>query len=1448
MNVRRPSLLVLLRALAPISAIASLVATPAAAQLPLINATPPTGGKYPPGHQVTVRVEFCSPNNSFDMSGYVYVNGEFVTLAVPGTQGGCFEFQSADVPVTLNGATTTVTGYICNVTGCAEQSFYYYTPPDPPTLSTLPHNGYNRNATLCLLTCFNTAFSYSVPAYLSLDASRTATLSYSSGQVQSKHTVQVDVWDYGSVVPADKVSLRLRRPNGSYVTFTNGSTEIFFHRQTASMRLAVQFEDTMLATGAYAYTVVARAHWPTTVVESTAPVRLLVVNERAAPYGAGWSIAGVQRIKPGPGDSVATWDGTGSIQFWRRSSCTNGVCKYTAPTGEFDSLSYTMPGYRGATPEIAYRRRLLDASQLYFSDQGQLLYSDDPFGNRATFVWIDAERLQQIVDPAGKTITFGYTNGKLAWIRDDPGQRTTSVTIDAANNVIQIQDPAGGRPFQQATYDARHRLLSLRDRRGVDWRYGYDFAGKLAADSSPAVTIFGEAQPQRLVTTYRAPERPALVDPASGFGTSANPASPTTEADIALIDPPNPSSTASRRVRTDVWGAAVQVMKADPPYATLVLVARNQDGLVTSAWDSTGQRSYTWSGPRLVKMKNGTTRDSVIYEWNTAYHRVTRRYGSVPDTRFFIGTNGRVDSTRLATQPVTGLAYDALGRITTVTDPRGHVTQFFYSPSGFRNTDSVRMGTRKLWFAYDTWGRIAKSVNPRGDADTVIYDVLNRLREERAPLGHRVTYVYGDSLNVTSLTDALGQVYSTHKNGIGWDTAVVDPGGRIDRYKYDRTGRVREWTNRRGLVTSFVWDDATGRLSQRTLADGRQTTYAYGARWNAATNTDGSDTLRFAPDTSPAVAAPDTVFGIAVRGGVAHYVRILSDSTHRWSVTAVWRGGQAPYEVRYDMDSLGRVWQMQPLAPAAGQDTLLYNADDQIVGIRWHGLVSASRVSRPGHELARMSYSLSSLQTAFGAEIAHDSLSRVAEYVNGNRDRFEKYVYDAVARLASYERRTASPPCVATDTLHEFGARCTSPGSVLAQATYSYDSAGNRVDSSTIVYAGNRITSLAGYSVLYDLDGNVTRKYLTADSMQFNQRLYWNSINQLDSVRTVTGGGTTTAQFGYDGFGRRVRKTVGAQTTWYVWRAGHVVAEYDAAGTLLRQFAYYPGTDQPHSVVVGGTRRYFLSDGRGNVAGLMDANGQLIAEYRYTPWGDSSYASGTFAAVNNIRFAGRERDPETGLYYLRARYYDPVLGRFMSEDPIGLSGGINLYSYALDDPVNFSDPSGLNPGPLLLVLGSSTGVGLLIVSAGVLAIMAADPDFRANTVEFARLSAQGVVRAVQWLFSLVTGHIPPGGKRPGEDEKYQPPPVEWQRPGEHRPPPPPLPPGTGIGGSAGMPHEPPSGATGSPAWQPGQWYGGMQQIAFYVWWYSNGLGEVYQCYRQVGIDDADVCVRIQSAQ
>jgi len=1235
---------------------ALLWAGPLSGQSVIVSITPGSGS-YPIGWQLATHVEFCitDPNEHFYDAGTVLLNDVPVATPQGGSKAGCADFRSADVTVTLPDGTNTLAASIMTFPGenvdvvyTTTEYAFYVTPAAPPAIDLTPHNGSNRSVALCVAACFNTIASYSTPAYWTLDAPRAVTLFYSSGQVESRHTVEFAATNQAAVLPS-YITAKLRRPDLSYVTLTTGSTVAsFVPPGSGSHRYAFQFEDSALATGAYDYTLVVGGDWGSGVSETSVPIRVLVINERTTPYGAGWSVAGVQRIILGPADSLATWDGAGTVQFWTRTSCVGNTCTYAAPPGEFDQLQRF-----GMAPNFSYVRTMVDGTQLTFGVFGQLLSVTDVFNNQMQVKWkpSDVQRIDTIIDPAGKKIAFTYdASNRLATIRDLPGNRTTSFTVNAQNNLTQIQDAVGGKPFQQATYDSYHRLLARLDRRGARWASTYDVAGKLATDSTPAVTADGTSQ--RLVALYRSFAAAALSAPDSGG--------------IGTVTPPVGST---RKVRVDRFGALLEVLT---PATEFSLYQRNSHSQITQAWDSAGHSVLTWSGPRLIQAYDAITGKAVNVEWNTATNRITRRYGNgTPEVRnFYDATGYRLDSTRVGNEPATRFTYDFRGRIVTTTDPRGHVATVFRDGNLWFNTDSVKTGSRRTAYVYEAIaGRPSVVRNPGGRIDSTSYDPLNRVVRTGGPLGYSVAYAYGDSLNLTAITDALGQTNRAEKNAIGWDTLTVSAVTDTMRYEYDRSGRVKRWTNRRHQVIQFDYD-AIGRLTSRILAEpGRIDNFLPGPERLVSANGEGSDTVRWAHGSGR-----DTLFEIAVRAGVAYTVQTIYDTT-RYYVVNLQRAGTAVQNVSvFNLDTAGRVRTANsPQGPFGAPDALTYSADGILTRIDWHGKWQSTYQFRPGHDLARVVYSSGGLQ-GFGNDFVQDTVGRIVEQVRAGGGEFERYTRDVRGRLTGYRRYSASPSCPATDTLSEFGTPCPYGTTLLASDTFTYDAAGNRTDKNALLDAANRLRRFNGDTLTYDLDGNLDRRFRLTDSSLFNQRLYWNSIGQLDSVRTTRQGSTQTVRFGYDAGGRRVRKTVGADTVWYIYSGGRLVAEYSDVGTQLRRYSYLPGMDNPHAVYQNSAYHYYVTDGRGNVRALVNSAGNTVeAEYRYTPFGDTVSTSGSLA--NPVRFAGREFDSETGLYYNRSRYYDPQLGRFISEDG-GVLSPVNRYTYAANNPVDGRDPSG----------------------------------------------------------------------------------------------------------------------------------------------------------------------------
>ena len=181
--------------------------------------------------------------------------------------------------------------------------------------------------------------------------------------------------------------------------------------------------------------------------------------------------------------------------------------------------------------------------------------------------------------------------------------------------------------------------------------------------------------------------------------------------------------------------------------------------------------------------------------------------------------------------------------------------------------------------------------------------------------------------------------------------------------------------------------------------------------------------------------------------------------------------------------------------------------------------------------------------------------------------------------------------------------------------------------------------------------------------------------NRLTSVTLPGSGGTVT--FKYDPFGRRIQKSGPAGTSNYLYDGANAVTDVNASGAVVASYTQGAGIDEPLASVTGTGTVFFEADGLGSITSLSSATG-VTDTYTYKPFG---ITTATGSNPNRFRFTGREWDQETGLYYYRARYYDPNIGRFLSEDPIGLQGGMNVYGYVAGRPLNWVDPSGTEMSP-----------------------------------------------------------------------------------------------------------------------------------------------------------------------
>jgi len=222
-----------------------------------------------------------------------------------------------------------------------------------------------------------------------------------------------------------------------------------------------------------------------------------------------------------------------------------------------------------------------------------------------------------------------------------------------------------------------------------------------------------------------------------------------------------------------------------------------------------------------------------------------------------------------------------------------------------------------------------------------------------------------------------------------------------------------------------------------------------------------------------------------------------------------------------------------------------------------------------------------------------------------------------------------------------------------------------------------------------------------------------------------------TATYEYDPLGRRRSKVVNGIMTKFASDAREEIEERNAGNVVLRKFGYGSGVDDRVVMIdagcAGGGRCFYLSNWQSSVTTLAQQNGVLMDAYHYGPYGESlGWTPTDLSSTNSFRFTGRRIDFETGLYYLRARYYSPSRGRFLQTDPIGSDEDLHLYAYVGNDPVSKTDPSGECGPPC---------IGALVGRGVELAFQIRDPNVRADYARAGGAIARAAGQLVRGDFS-----------------------------------------------------------------------------------------------------------------
>jgi RHS repeat-associated protein len=544
-----------------------------------------------------------------------------------------------------------------------------------------------------------------------------------------------------------------------------------------------------------------------------------------------------------------------------------------------------------------------------------------------------------------------------------------------------------------------------------------------------------------------------------------------------------------------------------------------------------------------------------------------------------------------------------------------------------------RDGSDKEYVYEATTGRLKKATDAKGQETSYTYFLDDKVQQ--------VSYV-----NAEIATPAVGFTYDT----VDGRLATMTDGTGTTTYTYHPVatppglgaGQLASVDGPLANDTIGYSYDELGRVTSRTL-NGVTTTWAYDALGRLTTLTDpiGSFTYGYAGTTG-------RVTSLGYPNGQTTSYAYLPVNQDLRVQTIQHKKPDASNLNRFDYtyDKVGNIatWAQQTDSGPAQTYTLEYDRADQL---------TAATLAAATPKRYRYAYDPAGNRTVEQVDDAatlstHDSMNRLLTQVPGGALAFRGTLSEAATVTI------AGKPATVTGS-NTFSGTAPVPAGTSQVTVQATDASGNvRTNVYQVTQTGPTKT------FTYDANGN-----LTGDGVKTYE---WDAANRLVAVKQ---GGNTLASFTYDGNGRRATKTAGSLAITYVYDGAQFLEERPSAGATKRH-VYGPGIDQPLAQVQGGTTTYTVADHLGSVVRATAAAGAPTLTREYDPWGNLLGST-----TSGFAFTGREWDAEAGLYYYRARYYNPSIGRFLRPDPSGYEDGPNLYAYVHNSPSVARDPAGL---------------------------------------------------------------------------------------------------------------------------------------------------------------------------
>ncbi|MFP4474495.1 MAG: RHS repeat-associated core domain-containing protein [Desulfatibacillaceae bacterium] len=874
---------------------------------------------------------------------------------------------------------------------------------------------------------------------------------------------------------------------------------------------------------------------------------------------------------------------------------------------------------------------------------GRPVSMTDPGGGVRRFTHDGVGNRIEVTDERGNSIRYEYdAKGRRTARIDQLGNRT-EWTYDTAGNPLTVTDPAGN--VTTRTYDDRNKLLTETDPLGNTTTYTYDASGNRLTKTDPRGNtwtyaydamdrLLAEGDPLGYTTTYEYDPLGRMVkrtDPAGNVSYNEWDAAGnlvTTIIKVGDTSPTPDSDDVVTRYTFDCLGRRLALVDPMDNTTTWTYDFRGKKLTETNALAET--RTWVYDENGNVREFHTATGNTITYTYNEL--NLLTEVGDLVGMfeAYQYDATGNRTFTATATGDATRITYTTFNKPGAVTDPEGNTTIYNYDSrhnlvEGWDRMDGLTMTV------FDEMNRVVEIVDPENNVSQLGYDPSGNLRTMIDPENNTTTYTFDAANRLETITYADGTI-----RGVEYNAA-----GKIIK-RVDRNSQVVTYTR-----------NSLGRITARNYPDSSSYTYTYDKLGRTLTATNNHGTVTFTYDaagrivsTSQNGTTTNIDHDLAARTRTVYYpdgATVRETYTVREKIATVEDVETDTVLADYTYDDANRP---ETLTFGNGlYTTWNYTPKSQVATI--------AHKEADGTVLARFDY-------AYNAEGDPTATDRGV-----NVDRSERYAYDAARRLVSVDR--GEPDQSGNIPAPDF------------EKDYVLDGVGNWTSVTTdgatqtrVANTMNQYATVDGIDLVYDSAGNLI------DDGAYEYM--YDYENQLTRV-TRKSDSHVMVEYTMDAVNRRVEKTVDGVTTTFIYDDSRVIQDR-AGGGVVAQYVYGNRLDEVVAMYRDSGTYYHHADVLGSTMAVSDASGAIVETYGYDPYGMPTIMdpSGNVRANSTIGvtrlYTGRDWEEEVGLYYYRARYLNPRLGRYMSPDPLGYADGLNLYEYAHSNPLRYIDPRG----------------------------------------------------------------------------------------------------------------------------------------------------------------------------